>query len=51
MPENRKIAEEVIEAVGGRENIQSIAHCATRLRIMVNDKEKSSKRRSSTSTK
>lgn len=40
MPENRKIAEEVIEAVGGRENIQSIAHCATRLRIMVNDKEK-----------
>lgn len=38
--ENRKIAEEVIEAVGGRENIHSIAHCATRLRIMVNDKEK-----------
>lgn len=40
MSENRKIAEEVIKAVGGRENIHSIAHCATRLRIMVNDKEK-----------
>ncbi|MBS4223788.1 sucrose-specific PTS transporter subunit IIBC [Lederbergia citrea] len=40
MSENRKIAEDVIEAVGGRENIQSVAHCATRLRIMVNDKEK-----------
>lgn len=40
MLENRKIAEEVIDAVGGRENIQSVAHCATRLRIMVIDKEK-----------
>jgi sucrose PTS system EIIBCA or EIIBC component len=39
MSENRRIAEEVIEAVGGRENISSVAHCATRLRIMVNDKE------------
>jgi PTS system sucrose-specific IIC component len=40
MSENRKIAEEVVEAVGGQGNIQSVAHCATRLRIMVNDKEK-----------
>ncbi|WP_409295760.1 sucrose-specific PTS transporter subunit IIBC [Peribacillus sp. SCS-26] len=40
MSENRRIAEEVIEAVGGRENISSVAHCATRLRIIVNDKEK-----------
>ena len=39
MSENRRIAEEVIKAVGGRENISSVAHCATRLRIMVNDKE------------
>ena len=39
MSENRRIAEEVIEAVGGRENISSVAHCATRLRIMVNNKE------------
>lgn len=40
MEENRKIAKEVIEAIGGQDNIQSVAHCATRLRIMVNDKEK-----------
>ncbi|SDN86718.1 PTS system sucrose-specific IIA component, Glc family /PTS system sucrose-specific IIB component, Glc family /PTS system sucrose-specific IIC component, Glc family [Psychrobacillus sp. OK028] len=40
MEENRKIAKEVIEAIGGKDNIQSVAHCATRLRIMVNDKDK-----------
>ncbi|QWU15012.1 PTS system sucrose-specific IIA component, Glc family (TC 4.A.1.2.12)/PTS system sucrose-specific IIB component, Glc family (TC 4.A.1.2.12)/PTS system sucrose-specific IIC component, Glc family (TC 4.A.1.2.12) [Paenibacillus sophorae] len=39
MSENQKIAEQVVEAVGGRENIVSFAHCATRLRIMVRDKE------------
>ncbi|WJY27273.1 sucrose-specific PTS transporter subunit IIBC [Sporosarcina trichiuri] len=38
--ENRKIAEEVIEAVGGRDNIQSVAHCATRLRFIVHDRTK-----------
>ncbi|MFC5735473.1 sucrose-specific PTS transporter subunit IIBC [Cytobacillus gottheilii] len=40
MSENRKIAQDVMEAVGGKDNIQSVAHCATRLRIMVIDKEK-----------
>ncbi|MDL4843145.1 sucrose-specific PTS transporter subunit IIBC [Aquibacillus rhizosphaerae] len=40
MSENRKIAKEIIDAIGGEENISSVAHCATRLRIMVNDKEK-----------
>lgn len=40
MSENRDIALEVIEAIGGKENIASFAHCATRLRIMVRDKEK-----------
>ena len=29
------IAKEVLENIGGRENVQSVAHCATRLRIMV----------------
>ncbi|MFC4736188.1 sucrose-specific PTS transporter subunit IIBC [Bacillus daqingensis] len=38
--ENRRIAEELIEAIGGQENIDSAAHCATRLRLMVKDKEK-----------
>ncbi|WP_330949101.1 sucrose-specific PTS transporter subunit IIBC [Virgibacillus sp. MG-45] len=40
MRENQRIAKEIVEAVGGEENIRSVAHCATRLRIMVNDKEK-----------
>lgn len=37
---DKQIAQEVLDAVGGRDNIASIAHCATRLRIMVHDKEK-----------
>ncbi|MCR6097844.1 PTS transporter subunit EIIC [Salipaludibacillus agaradhaerens] len=38
--ENRQIAKEIIEAIGGQDNISSVAHCATRLRIMLKDKEK-----------
>ena len=34
------IAKEVLENIGGRENVQSVAHCATRLRIMVLDEAK-----------
>lgn len=37
---NREIAKQVVEAIGGRENIASFAHCATRLRIMVHDQQK-----------
>ena len=33
-----KIAKEVIQAVGGFENIKSAAHCATRLRLIVVDR-------------
>ncbi len=33
-----KIAKEVIQAVGGSENIKSAAHCATRLRLIVADR-------------
>src|SRR5690625_4009849 len=40
MAENKKIAQEIVDAIGGNENIISAAHCATRLRIMVNDREK-----------
>lgn len=36
----KKTAGQIIDAVGGKENIESVAHCATRLRIMVKDKEK-----------
>ena len=40
MSENARIAKEIIDAVGTKSNIESIAHCATRLRIMVKDEEK-----------
>ena len=37
---NTEIAKRVIEALGGRENVNSVAHCATRLRVMVKDEGK-----------
>ncbi|WP_181347610.1 sucrose-specific PTS transporter subunit IIBC [Thalassobacillus sp. CUG 92003] len=40
MADNSQIARDVIDAAGGEENIQSVAHCASRLRIMLYDKEK-----------
>ncbi|KKO52370.1 sucrose-specific PTS transporter subunit IIBC [Paenibacillus sp. DMB20] len=40
MADNRELARQVVEAIGGRENMASFAHCATRLRIMVNDPKK-----------
>lgn len=40
MSENSKIAKEIIDAIGGEDNVESVAHCATRLRIIVADKEK-----------
>lgn len=39
MKENQRIAREIIEAIGGEENISSISHCATRLRVMVNSQK------------
>lgn len=33
----KKVASSVLEALGGEENIQSMAHCATRLRVVVKD--------------
>lgn len=35
----KAIAQQIIETVGGPENIVSAAHCATRLRLMVRDRE------------
>ncbi|HFI0587907.1 TPA: glucose PTS transporter subunit IIA, partial [Streptococcus suis] len=35
-----EIAKKVIDALGGRENVRSVAHCATRLRVMVVDEGK-----------
>ena len=40
---NQDIAKKVIEALGGRDNVNSVAHCATRLRVMVKDEGKINK--------
>lgn len=40
---NTEIAKKVIEALGGRENVNSVAHCSTRLRVMVKDEAKINK--------
>ncbi|WP_278926262.1 sucrose-specific PTS transporter subunit IIBC [Staphylococcus auricularis] len=33
----KKSAEEILQAIGGKENIHSMTHCATRLRLVLND--------------
>lgn len=35
--DNRKLAEEIIKNVGGKDNIVSSEHCATRLRLHLKD--------------
>ena len=40
---NTEIAKKVIDAIGGVENVSSVAHCATRLRVMVKDESKINK--------
>lgn len=39
----KKAAQQVLECVGGRENLVSAAHCATRLRMVIADNGKCSK--------
>ena len=36
----KELAQYIIRLVGGKENIASVQHCATRLRIVVHDKDK-----------
>ncbi|MBF0714768.1 sucrose-specific PTS transporter subunit IIBC [Gemelliphila palaticanis] len=38
-----KVIKDVVEFSGGKENIHSVTHCATRLRIELNDEEKYSR--------
>ena len=38
--DHKQAAEEILKAVGGKENIVSAAHCATRLRLVVADDSK-----------
>ena len=39
----KKVITEVVEHSGGEENISSVVHCATRLRIELNDENKYNK--------
>ena len=34
----QEMAEQILQAVGGKENVQSITHCITRLRFQLKDK-------------
>lgn len=43
--ENKDIAKAVIAAIGGCDNVSSVAHCASRLRVMVKDEAKIDKDR------
>ncbi|WP_318505762.1 sucrose-specific PTS transporter subunit IIBC [Bacillus sp. T3] len=35
--DHKKIAQELLVAIGGKENVSAAAHCATRLRLVLND--------------
>ena len=35
-----KMNKEILDAIGGEENIQSVVHCATRLRFVLKDESK-----------
>lgn len=39
----QKLAKEIVQNVGGEENISSLVHCATRLRFTLNDDSKANK--------
>ncbi|WP_018247301.1 sucrose-specific PTS transporter subunit IIBC [Orenia marismortui] len=38
-----EVAKQILEAIGGEENIDSAAHCATRLRLVLKDNDKADK--------
>lgn len=38
-----KLASRILELVGGRDNIETVAHCATRLRFVLKDEKKADK--------
>ena len=40
-----KQAEELLDAIGGKENVAAVTHCATRMRFVLNDDEKADKKR------
>ena len=40
MSKEEKVAHQILDNIGGKDNIRSVEHCATRLRLILNDKEK-----------
>ncbi|MBQ8999316.1 MAG: PTS transporter subunit EIIB [Clostridium sp.] len=38
--ENKRIATDVLSLVGGKENVSTVAHCMTRLRLTLKDESK-----------
>lgn len=41
-----KMNKEILDAIGGEENIQSVVHCATRLRFVLKDESKAEDKKS-----
>lgn len=41
--DHKKLVAQILERVGGQENIQSFYHCSTRLRLRLKDNRKASK--------
>ena len=40
LPDEQRVAKLIAKYVGGMENVRNVEHCATRLRLIVNDKSK-----------
>lgn len=40
LPKEERVAAEILDNIGGKDNIRSVEHCATRLRLILNDKTK-----------
>lgn len=38
--DHKKTAHEILSAIGGKDNLASAAHCATRLRLVIADNSK-----------
>ncbi|WP_374721463.1 PTS transporter subunit EIIB, partial [Peribacillus tepidiphilus] len=34
---HHQVAQEILDAIGGKENVSAAAHCATRLRLVLHD--------------
>ncbi|KWW11123.1 PTS beta-glucoside transporter subunit IIABC [Peribacillus simplex] len=46
--DNKQLGNRIVQLVGGEENINSLVHCATRLRFKLNDRQKADKEALST---